>query len=85
MPDKRLLHKLQAAINNSFSNWELVTSSVLQGSILGLLLFAIYVNDMPSIVSSSPFKFIVLSLAHKIFCLYKRLGFASYINGPLAP
>ena len=45
----------RVAINNSFSNWELVTRPL--GSVLGPLLFAIYVNDMPSIVSSSLFKF----------------------------
>jgi hypothetical protein len=37
--------------NECYSKWEPVTVGVPQGSILGLLLFILYVNDMPNVIS----------------------------------
>ena len=40
----------RVVINGAASDWLTVTRGVPQGSLLGPLLFSIYVNDMPSVV-----------------------------------
>ena len=51
-------HFQSVVINNINSSKRPVSSRVPQGSVLGPLLFAIYVNDMSSTVSSPLFLFV---------------------------
>eukprot|EP00923_Selenidium_pygospionis_P017455 GHVN01030739.1.p2 GENE.GHVN01030739.1~~GHVN01030739.1.p2 ORF type:complete len:149 (-),score=9.71 GHVN01030739.1:935-1381(-) len=50
--------KQRVKVNNVLSEWYDVPSSVIQGSVLGPLLFIVYLSDLCMPLSSSPFQFV---------------------------
>ena len=58
-------HHQRVCINQSYSNWAPVTSGVPQLSVLGPLLFRIYINDLDSNIVSKISKFADTKLCHR--------------------
>ena len=65
--------KQKVVLNGSCSSWTDVVSGVPQGSVLGPLLFSIYVNDIPNLVDSP-----ILLFADDIKIYRLRVTFSSY-------
>ena len=70
--------------NNIFSKWGKITKGVSQGSILGPLLFLIYINDLPSFIKCfGPHNASVILFADDTSVLTNDLNFMNLINHTL--
>ena len=67
----------RVVLRNGSSHWRQVTSGVPQGSILGPLLFLIYVNDIPELVSSTAKMF---ADDTKVYCHTPDLESCKYLQ-----
>ena len=70
--------ELRVVINGVSSNAASVTSEILQGSVLGPILFLIYVNDLPDIATSTVKLFADdTKIYRKIQKIYRKIQFIS--------
>ena len=67
-------------VNGENSSWKDVTSGIPQGSILGPLLFVLFINDLPDIVDSDAYLF---TDDTKIFKIITKQGDSTVLQGDL--
>ena len=69
--------KQRVSVHGSYSNWTNVISGVPQGSVLGPILFIIYVNDFPDSIKS----FLgLLLMTPKCIILFHHLSISIYCS-----
>ena len=69
--------KMRVRVRNSFSEWVSVLSGVPQGSVLGPLLFLLFVNDLPDWIRNNIRMF---ADDTKIWCVVKQVVVAERIG-----
>ena len=84
-----LKHRTQkVTINNKDSSWKEVDSAIPQGSVKGPIIFVIYINDLPELVSSKVYQFADDMKLYKVITneedrLNLHLTSMSYLNGAI--
>ena len=68
----------RVCLQGSSSSWGLVRAGVPQGSILGPLLFSIYVNDLPAVVHNCQLNMFAYDM--EIHCSNADLSAAQYVG-----
>ena len=71
----------KVSVNGSLSSSKPVLSGIPQGSVLGPLLFVIYINDLPDKLCSSSLMFADNTKVFREICSEKRLGVPSKGSG----